>query len=683
MSTPSTRILVLLFAAVTLLAVALFGPGALVVFFTSGFASLAILLAAFGLGHALLAAFPFKHESLATQAVLAAALGTGTLSLLVLTLGAAGVMSRIVWIAIVLALDAVAGWRIARPAASWRTAPMTTDATSGPQRWLVLVLGLFLAFGILAATMPPGLLWPAEGYGYDVLEYHLGAPRAYFDAGRISYLPGNIYSNFPFNIEMLYLLSMILHGDPIRGVFTAKIVNLLLGLLAVVAIWRIGARVSPRVGLLAALLAGSAPFLVYLSGVAYVENGMLFFTAAALLATLSLTDPAKPTFRQSVAAGALAGFAAGCKYTALPMVALPLLLFATIETLRRRANRWAPPAMLLGIAIALSPWLLKNAMATGNPVFPLATKWLGYSNGIWDSADEDRWIAGHEPAVAETSLTHRISRLSDQVLFSRQFGPMVSLGIASLIGVGGLTLSRRYRGSGVSAAASRSTTGSLLRGCGFLVFVGLYVWLFHTHLVDRFAIALVVPCAVALAIGLERTPASIRYQCAILGVSLVALFNVASIWQLFSNDGQSFLAIDAFGHTDWMTSADSPFFPHVASLNRIVDNGGRILVVGDAKGLYLQAGADTCVVFNRNPFAEAAATMSPTELVAWLRARGYTHLYVDWVEMHRLRSTYGFWNSITPELFERMRSAGLRPIRSFTRKPGIRPYATLFELPSI
>ena len=69
------------------------------------------------------------------------------------------------------------------------------------------------------------MLWAEEAGGYDVLEYHLGGPKEFFDAGRISFLRHNVYSNFPFNAEMLYLVSMILSGGAYEGIFVAKLVN--------------------------------------------------------------------------------------------------------------------------------------------------------------------------------------------------------------------------------------------------------------------------------------------------------------------------------------------------------------------------------------------------------------------------------------------------------------------------
>ncbi len=161
---------------------------------------------------------PARWTALRWQLVLAAGLGLGALSLLVLGLGALGVLHRAVWISLLILFGLGGLWRgFALLRLHGTVADEDADGDGdGWMRWLWLGVIGFGGLALLAGTIPPGILWPAEGNGYDVLEYHLGVPREYFEAGCISYLSHNIYSNFPFNVEMLYLLTMVLHGEPRR-----------------------------------------------------------------------------------------------------------------------------------------------------------------------------------------------------------------------------------------------------------------------------------------------------------------------------------------------------------------------------------------------------------------------------------------------------------------------------------
>src|SRR5207249_10383160 len=60
------------------------------------------------------------------------------------------------------------------------------------------------------------------------------------------------------------------------GVFTANMLNLMLAGLTIAAVWLAGREFGRLPGLAAGLTAATCPWLTWLSGIAYVENGMLF-----------------------------------------------------------------------------------------------------------------------------------------------------------------------------------------------------------------------------------------------------------------------------------------------------------------------------------------------------------------------------------------------------------------------
>jgi hypothetical protein len=62
---------------------------------------------------------------------------------------------------------------------------------------------------------------------FDCLEYHLQGPKEYFQAGRISFLPHNVYTSMPFGVELLHLLGMEVLGDWWRGSFAGQFLVML------------------------------------------------------------------------------------------------------------------------------------------------------------------------------------------------------------------------------------------------------------------------------------------------------------------------------------------------------------------------------------------------------------------------------------------------------------------------
>ncbi len=77
---------------------------------------------------------------------------------------------------------------------------------------------------------------------FDVLAYHFEGPKEYFEAGRISFLPHNVYTNFPFFAEMLVLLGMVLRGDWYWGAIVGKAILFAFAPLTALTLYAAGRR---------------------------------------------------------------------------------------------------------------------------------------------------------------------------------------------------------------------------------------------------------------------------------------------------------------------------------------------------------------------------------------------------------------------------------------------------------
>ncbi len=635
-----------------------------------GAVATAIGLAAVGIGLWAVRALGLHRQPPRWQWLIGAGLGAGLLAMLVLALGALGVLSTGVWWAIVAAAIAAGVARAASLIAETRRPP-ESDAPSGDarrpyHRWCWLAAVPFALLAISAATCPPGYLWPAEGNGYDVLEYHFGGPREWFDAGRIVHLPHNIYTNFPQSAEMLYLLSFVLHGSPIGGVYSAQLVNLLLAALAVGGAWLAGREFGRLPGVVAGLTVATCPMLTYLSGVAYVENGMLAMLTLSLACASRGLRAHDAAPRWAMVGGLLAGLAGGFKYTALPLGAAPLAI-AWFAFAKRRVR--VAVVFTVSVAAAFAPWAVRNVVNTGNPVFPLARTIWPERPGVWSDEAAARWAEGHRPAPEDRSARGRLRALGERVAANELYGPTPVLAILF-----GLAIALR-RAADPPHTHSRRLAGACLI-CALVIAAG---WASLTHLVDRFAIGLLATTALLMGLAAADRQHLVR-AAAVLTVLGASAWNGRTVLREFSTAGV--FAIQAFGATHWMLEGQWPGTAHLPRLREICDGGGRVLVVGDARAFYLPRGCDYHVVFSRNPFSEHVAawrdapprTESPA---AWLTARGYSHLYVDWSEVRRLsRSRYGFWPGLadlSPTDYEAM---GLQAIEHFTS--GERAYGTLF-----
>ncbi len=668
---------------------------ALLTFLFDGVMALALVVSICGGGIWLVSLLRLGPMPRRWRILLGAALGLGLIAVLVLVLGLCGVMTRSVWIAI-LAISAVGGvaacgrssrsrvphssrsdgWGTdvgmtnspsptLRPEAKDGAPPHPARTTHGRFLWLLTIP--FAISALLVAAQAPGYLWQEEGYGYDTLEYHLQCPKEYFDSGRIAYLPHNVYANFPAGVEMLYLLCMIILDDSIGAAVTANYVHAMLAFLTVGAAWLAGREWSPRAGIVSGLSVGTTGWLVYLSGLAYVENGMLFFGTMSLAALLrALRSSTKHSLKWIAVSGVLCGFACGCKYIAVAMFAGPLTVACFLIAGTSFADRTRGAAVFLGAAlIAFSPWLIKNTAMTGNPVFPLADSVFQASPPGWDDATRARWNASHVAAADERSIAARFRMLWRRFVLDDDERPTHGDRRAGFLVVGlglvGLWRRRRDRVDVLLVA---------------IIVLQALIWLFMTHLFARFAVVLLVPLSLLAGRAVLRPGGPQGVTLLVLIVIAGAAWNFKHVRRMIAREAQS------RGMAAWIYKGDLPGYEYFKVVNEQLPPDAHVLLVGDAKAFYFRRRVDYCVVYNRNPFVEAIrAAQTESDVLNWLRKQGYTHILVNWLEVDRLRrTTYRYPAEIASELFERLGKGGLNRTRVFALPGSNRRYVELYEV---
>jgi len=631
-----------------------------------GATTVAILAAATGAGLWAVRGLRLHDEPPVCQVVLAAGLGLGGLSLAMLALGSAGVLGRGIWwvlLAAMITAGLVRAIAITRRADPHGTNDPEDQVRRRTEYWTWLLAVPFAALSLAAAACPPGYLWPSEGNGYDVLEYHFAAPKEYLAAGRIEFLPHNLYASQPLNAEMLYLLAFVLRGGAAAGIYSAQLLNVGLAALTVAAAWLAGRQFGPRSGLLAALAVATCPFVTFLCGVAYAENGLMAATGLALACLLRAIHPRNATGRWTLACGLFAGLAAGFKYSALALGALPLAL--AIPTLVRPRRR-AAAIFALGAAVTFAPWAARNRLQTGNPVFPLARPVFGEQAGVWCDEAAERWQRGHAPPPSERPPAARAAAAWTRIFANPMYGPFLFV----LAGLGAVAAWRRDRRVVLLLLALAAWTA--------------LAWAAASHLVDRFALPIVAPLAVlcgAAATAVDGSPSRRGTLLFWITVVVATGWNLASARRPFT-DALVF-KVAAFGRDDLMRSGDWPGTSHVPRLNELLARGRRVLLLGEARTFYLDGRPAYFVAFNCNPLAEELERWragGDGDPVGWLTERGYEFLYVGWSELRRLERTYGVPEGLARLNADDLLRAGLECIEDYFAGAG--RYASLFRLSS-
>ena len=593
------------------------------------FAPLFLLLAT-GAGNWLLDRAVRLREDFIGRWVLAAGLGLGAFSLGTLLVGVVALPPTVaVWgVLLILAvlLARRCGGLLIR---LWARFNRFREERTTAEAVLVVLIGFLVMLNVLRAFVPP--------LEYDELEYHLAAPARYVRADRIGFLEDNAYASFPANVEMLFLDAMLLRGGVTEGLALGRLVNVMLGLLAACAAAACAAAVfSPSAAVPAAAILYTWPRVNSLAHVGYVELGLMLYVGLALLAAYQYRASGA-MLRHLVLLGVTCGLAAGCKYPAVLFLWVP----AAGWVLYAAGRKWLRHGLLFAAAalVTFSPWLVRNTVNTGNPVYPL----LGavFDSPTWSARKEARWAAEHSPkgyapadlwratwkAITERYPHKDKSPHSMSVLLAA-FWPLVFCR-------GG------WRKKGVVLLA--------------LALLGAVFWLLLTHRIARFIVPWLVPLVLVNAAGAVALARHERIH--VFLTTLFVLMCAVQVWSTYvvrapANELEFFRGRATLESTLSEAKAESQgrggiSYDHDAiRFINALPAGSCTLFYGEARTLYCTADVVAPTVFDENPLDDVVrAAETPDDIragLATLRERGVTHLYVNLAELHRLQCTYFF-----------------------------------------
>ncbi|HSI35704.1 MAG TPA: hypothetical protein VK986_19135, partial [Tepidisphaeraceae bacterium] len=463
-------------------------------------------------------------RSRALAVATAVGVGMGALGVAALGLSLAGGLNRWTAIGLLLTGPALSVRRLtrwARIARDVRAADVLAKPAGG--HWVLLAAAPAIGMMLFGAAIVPGTLWrPEDPHPYDALEYHLQAPREWYEAGRMTPLRHNVFSYFPYGVEMHSLMAMHARGGAWAAMYHCQYFSVAWVLLAGLAVYG-GVReagAGRAVASAGAAMTVSLPWMVMLGTVAFTEGALAFYAALAVAWALRAVRSEEGRTRAMAVAGVLAGLACGVKYTAVPMVVIGLLIAVGIAALtsviaaggsrRSLGIEWARSLTVFGFLAVLvaSPWLIRNWAWTGNPVFPLAMNQLG--RGHFDNVQVERFRIAHSPTEADRPIGARVMRAGREIVGGWQYAYVFWPVVVGAGVVGLLTRRPREVPEAGSAARRAPQAGRLQEEPGaaprseaatILLFLicALMVWIGFTHLLARFYVLCIPVAALAVA----------------------------------------------------------------------------------------------------------------------------------------------------------------------------------------
>lgn len=330
----------------------------------------------------------------AARAGVGGLIGIGLFGLVTFLLGIFGVPS---FHLVALGLIAVVGL------ASFRSLiPERRTQEKLPNYWLILpgAIGLLLLFRLIFA------LSPSDANDWDSISHQMAMSKIWLEAGRISWIPFMDHSNIPSAINSAYVPMLALGGQ-----FACKT---LIWWCAVFAIWSVAGVCSfvygKKAGVWAAIALACIPVFIWEAGSAYIDipNGA-FAGLSLLFAGLWLRDSDRKWITLSAVCF---GLAMASKYTAFQYGAAlvaSLLVFGALSKSFAKSAATAGAVIAIGLLFA-APFLIRNVVNTGNPVYPFFYSVFGGRN--WNAEyeqaykmEQSRFGVGKEPEKIAGSVT--------------------------------------------------------------------------------------------------------------------------------------------------------------------------------------------------------------------------------------------------------------------------------------
>ncbi len=489
---------------------------------------------------------------------------------------------------------------------------------------LVVVLCVAIAtIYVLGSSMPP--------WEFDVVEYHLQAPKEFYLNGTIAFLPHNIYANMPLGAEMHALAAMTIIGGADAWWTGGLIGKLIIGCHSLLAAWLLGSYVAQRtcvwIGWVAAGLLLACPGNGQVAMAGLVDSAL----GAYILATVVACS--RWSTGRLFLASVLAGAAAACKYPGLLYAVVPLGFFSIVQWMRvpnsKNFFQWSL-ACLAGLGITCGAWYAKNLAFTGNPVYPLAYSVFGGRS--LNDAKAGQWASAHRiPTQSDAATPYTIGSMLSSLEQIAVRSPVLQPAVMVLLAIA-VPLCFRDRSDGWS---------------WFLVANWiLTVWWLATHRIDRFWLPVLPLWSGVASLGADwlRRKLSPGLLCVIALTGLV--YGALMVGSPVVGDNRFFVSLSALRNDVGVPGEVAGRIPPaVGWINQNLEiDQARIGLIGEARVFDFRPATVYSTCFDTNPIETLVRGRTPQQQSERLHEAGVTHLLINWTEIARYRSpgNYGF-----------------------------------------
>ena len=517
-------------------------------------------------------------------------------------------------------------------------------------RWLVVFLVVIAGFQALA----PPLKW-------DSLVYHLELPQRYLEMGKLFHLSDNLFSGFPQLSEMIFTWAAAL-----RSGSTAATLGWIVGVLAILGLGGFAAR---KVGkefqwIAPAFLLTGASIARGLSW-AYVDLWVLLFGLATII-FLDQYSWTKKTVWVGLSA-VFAGFAFSTKYTAgmiLP-IGVVYLIVVWIHSCRAAPppqRSWKPLLISVLIFISISvmiviPWFAKNAVMTGNPVYPF----------FFDGKDmDDLRLSFYQGEMYEQTIFDPLLLPIESTILGIEGGPKFNTSISPLFLalIPGVILGWRY--------FPKEKRKNIL-GLAVMVFSTWFIWAVGSQVASALTRtrhyyvifpALVILSSYGYDYARQLKIGSVDIGWLVQRLIIVVFILAAIAEALFFAKASPIRVLSGFQTEEDYLTEQLGWFGLVMNDVNSLPEGSNVAMFWEPRSYYCVVSCSPDVILDRWWYLMRTVG-DASEVVSLLRAQGFTHVLIYDFGVQLVRDKENMLEPEDWEELERFREEELRVFQQY------------------
>jgi len=597
--------------------------------------TLAILLVFFtALGRRVLRFFRLVFSSFAEEWAISFGIGTGLIILLIFGLAVLGVLYEVFIISFTLILFLL----VYKDARYFCIRGYEAFSNIFFREKSLIDIVFYLLFGFacvatfLAAATPP--------FFFDALVYHLSVPHKYLLQHGFHYLPHHHFSNFPMNLSMLFIVAMSFSGGML-----AKLISWSFAPMTAVAVYGFTkSRWGAQIALIASAITFLVPGVLVLSTLTSVDLGVMFYSFLSFSALLTWFSSRQKSW--FVLSGIFCSLAVGTKYTAIIMTFLVveiILFFHECFVKKHSLLAGLQKVILLGliVLVGVSPWLIKNGIYTGNPIYPLFNSFFNTHASQYTNYDQFistenpifvlfRSLVGTEEFKADYWLNLFLSPLKAPWKTTMQTTRAAGkTGVLFLLCLPGIFFLKKLDPPVRYLLA--------IAGCSFWLWVVLL-----PGQALRYVFQMFPPLSIVSAYIFWNLPFSNRGKRWVLGgVSIILLYHLLIFFgetsilrpfnYLFGNQSEE----------TFLLEHGVDYYPVIQYANSNIPANSKILFIAEIRGYYCEKDyllATNAPFDNNEKILRKLIIKSQNveEVIQELKRMGITHILVNLVEMQRL-----------------------------------------------